>query len=121
MFLTSLKLEALSNRPGWWVLLDDLIWKEGASYIIVPAGFMTDLASVPPPFRNVLNINGRSRSPAVLHDYAYRAGHRSRQGADDLFRRALEAEGMGFMRHVYWAGVRLGGWLAWSKHREREI
>lgn len=117
MFETALKLEAPHNLPGFWILLEDLVWNDGIE-LVVPAGFLTDLASVPIGFRNVLNINGLSRSPAVLHDFLYRTHLVSRGGADLLFREALKAEGMGLTRYVYWAGVRVGGWLAWRKHEK---
>jgi hypothetical protein len=116
MFRTTLRLEALHNRPGYWVLIDDLIWNDGARCIIVPSGFLTDLASVPVPFRNILNINGLSRSPAVMHDFLYRTHRVPRAQADILFRDSMKSEGMGFMRYVYWAGVRLGGWIPWRKY-----
>lgn len=113
MFTTPLRLEA--TRPGQWVLLSDLIWHSDSERIIVPAGTATDLASIPRPFRGVLNQNGNSRRPAVLHDHLYVTRSVSRAEADAIFCRALAAEGIGSVgRLVYWAGVRLGGRFAWS-------
>lgn len=112
MFTTPLRLEA--TRPGYWVLLADLIWHSDTERIVVPAGFVTDLASIPRPLRGILQQNGVSRRPAVLHDHLYTTQSRPRAEADEIFRRALAAEGMGGPgRFAYWAGVRLGGWLAW--------
>lgn len=113
MFTTPLRLEA--TRPGYWVLLADLIWYD-TERIVVPAGFVTDLASIPRPFRGVLNQNGNSRRPAVLHDHLYVTRSVPRSEADAIFRRALAAEGIGGVgRFTYWAGVRLGGWVAWAR------
>jgi hypothetical protein len=115
MFTTPLRLEA--TRPGHWVLLTDLIW-HSTERIVVPAGTSTDLASIPRPFRGVLQQNGVSRRPAVLHDHLYVTRSVPRSEADAIFRRALAAEGMGAAgRFTYWAGVRAGGWAAWRRKR----
>lgn len=116
MFTTPLQLEA--SRPGHWVLLSDLIWHSDTERIVVPAGTSTDLASIPRPLRGILNQNGNSRRPAVLHDYLYSTQLRSRAEADAIFQRALAAEDMGALgRFTYWFGVRLGGWLAWRSKK----
>jgi len=126
MFTTPLRLEA--TTPGRWMLTSDLIWHSDTERYVVPRGFETDLASIPRIFRWLLNQNGGSRRPAVLHDYLYRMQPISRAEADAIFRRALEAEGVILPgRWLYWSGVRLGGWIAWRGHsgrggrRERRI
>jgi hypothetical protein len=114
VFTTTLKLEA--TRPGYWVLLADLIWHSDTERIVVPAGTSTDLASIPRPLRGVLNQNGNSRRPSVLHDYLYVTRSVPRSDADAIFRRALAAEGIGAIgRFTYWAGVRIGGRFAWER------
>lgn len=116
MFTTPLRLEA--TRPGHWVLLSDLRWEGDDFAHVVPAGFETDLASVPRLFRWALNRNGASRRPAVLHDHLYATQVVSRARADEIFRQALQAEGViapGIA--LYWLGVRVGGWVAWRNHK----
>lgn len=116
MFTTPLDCRA--SKPGQWVLLRDLIWHSDSERYVVPAGFETDLASVPRLLRWLLDVNGSSRRPAVLHDYLYRMQPISRAQADAIFRRALEAEGTILPgRWLYWSGVRVGGWIAWRGHR----
>ncbi len=116
MFTTNLDLRA--DAPGRWVLLSPLVWVDGATTIEVPDGFVTDLASVPRPFRNVLDINGRSRRAAVLHDFLYTEQKLTRAECDAIFRKALIAEGVSIAgRWIYWSGVRLGGWVAWGNKR----
>lgn len=110
MFTTPLDLRA--DKPGSWVLLSPLIWKSHVSYI-VPAGTTTDLASIPKIFRNILERNGRSRRPSVLHDFLYQTQLIPRSDADTLFLDALKAEGVGASRYLYYNAVRLGGWIAW--------
>lgn len=116
MFLTPLRLEA--SKPGLWVLLSPLIWDDGEARYEVPTGFITDLASIPRAFRWLLEQNGGSRRAAVLHDYLYRSQRTTRAEADALFRKALAREDVNaFGRFLYWAGVRAGGWIAWSANK----
>lgn len=108
MFITELKVSA--DQPTKWRLVAPLVWMAKDRVLTVPAGFVTNLASIPIGFRNLLNVNGRSRKPAVLHDWLYRTHIMSRKEADQLFREALKAEGLGpITRNLYYAGVRIGG------------
>lgn len=91
-----------------------LLW-EGKRKIEVPAGFVTDLASIPAPLRGLLNVNGKSRRAAVLHDWLYCSQPCTRKEADAILKAALRTEGVQVAAWVYWAGVRLGGWRYWRK------
>lgn len=115
MFTTPLDLRA--DAPDRWVLLRALIWDDDLDRIEVHAGFVTDLASVPQLLRGLLDVNGRSRRAAVLHDFLYTEQKLPRAECDAIFRKALLAEGEGISRWVYWAGVRVGGWVAWANKR----
>lgn len=110
--------------PDEFVLLGELIWRcapenpTQPAAVVVPRGFITDLASIPVGLRNVLDINGRSRKPAVMHDYLYCLQPCSRKQADELFRAALKAEGVSLpVRNAYYLGVRLGGAAYWKKRK----
>lgn len=49
------------------------IWPgEGESVILVPAGFVTDFASIPWGVRNLFPPNGPWARPAIIHDLLYR-------------------------------------------------
>lgn len=102
---------------------------DGTVYTI-PAGFVTDGASVPRPLWWLYPPFGEDYEPAVvLHDYLYERaeqfpgsdhGHMSRGEVDDLMNEASEAAGYRSSgRAVMHAGVRSGGWLAWRRHRNR--
>lgn len=120
MFTTALDLR--DYLPGEWVLLAPMTWREGDEEIVVPRGFITDLASIPRALRGVLNVNGRSRKAAVLHDWGYCKQWASRAVIDALFRRALIAEGMHpLVARSYWLGVRAGGWIHWNARARRPI
>jgi hypothetical protein len=88
--------------------------------ITVPAGFETDLASIPRPFWAIPGFSpfDRIARPAVLHDKLYTDGAKmglTRRDADDILAAAMLADGEGwFVRHVVWAAVRVGASSHWK-------
>lgn len=104
-------------------LLQGFAYETGApelGVIEVPAGFVTDFASVPRPFWNLEPPLGDAGKAAVVHDYLYAnrglCGRLSRAQADAIFRRALGDSGVaGWKRGLLWAAVRLGGAGGWGR------
>jgi len=92
--------------------------------IIVKAGFITDFASVPGYvlLPGIVPKVGRIRKAAVIHDWIYRGqegGRFTRQQADQILYDAAVDCGMPHWRAtVAWIGVRVGGWIPWSKARK---
>ena len=94
-------------------------WSSASVQHVVPAGFVTDLASVPAVLWGVVASYGRQTLPAVLHDVLYRAARgsgrptrarRLRREADLLFRATLRETGAGPVRRwLMWAAVRTFG------------
>lgn len=113
-FITPLDLRA--HAPGEWVLLSLLAYRSADGRLYqVPPRFITDLASIPGLFQPAIDRNGKSRRPAVLHDYLYCLKRCARAEADALFLEALEAEGVSwFVRRAMWLAVRAGGWRYWN-------
>lgn len=124
MFRSPAILEVLP-QPGRWRVSASLVWAlrddlRGA--ITVPVGFVTDLASVPRFLRDrrAFDVNGRSRRPAILHDYLYATGKGGKDFADDLFREALLAEGVGALNAwAFWKAVQWGGHGPYREHATR--
>lgn len=79
---------------------------------IVPAGFVTDGASIPRFLWRLLGHPFQSDyiDVFILHDYRYQTGEIPRSVADDEMLAGLEARGMGYVKRytIYW-GVRLFG------------
>lgn len=106
-----LTLVALPEVGQWKLLnrLEVLDDKEHSFY--VPAGFATDLASLPRIIRGLFNRNGKSRKPAVLHDYLYSQKMFTRKKCDLIFKDCLINAGISkFAARLYYFGVRSGGW-----------
>lgn len=110
-------------RDRIYYLDKQIQWKPGPDQsgpeVIVPAGFVTDLASIPRIFWSVLPSDGVYTFPAIVHDYMYWTQKHPRELADDVFRQGMDD--MKVPAVDAWAihrAVRLGGSRAWDKNAE---
>lgn len=103
-----------------WVLMEPLIYIcDNGDVICAPAGFITDLASIPGLFQNLIHVNDAHRLPAIIHDYLFVIQDRSRAEVDAVFLEAMKSAGVSWWkRNVMYAAVRAGGWLPWGKNAE---
>lgn len=115
-FLTELDVRVVPQ--GWMLLLpfEAKLIDEAEEWLVVPAGFMTDGASVPRLPLAYMLFGGRARKAATLHDYLY-SRRRDRAFADAVFLAAMENEESAFVRWFMHAGVRLGGWVKYMKEK----
>jgi uncharacterized protein DUF1353 len=78
----------------YWVKGGSIRWQPNAwqklQEVIVPEGFVSDLASIPRVFWQVLRPEGRYAYAAVVHDYLYWTQTRPRGEADQIFKIAME-------------------------------
>lgn len=90
--------------------------------ITVPAGFKTDLASIPRVLWNVLPPIGAYDAAAVVHDYLYQHNGVSRREADAVLLEAMRILGVRVtQRWAIYAGVRAGGWFVWNRYRAKTL
>lgn len=121
MLLTDCNDMPLKNRDGrqFYRVNEPLVYRSDvASMIIkVPAGFVTDLASVPRlPFVYLL-LNGVADEPGVVHDYLYSVGMFPRALSDKVLYEACLVTGVPTWKaSAIYAGVRVGG----ASHYMRE-
>lgn len=94
-----------------WTLREAFIYDSSVGPITVPKGFVTDFASVPRVFWNILPPFGRYGKAAVVHDYLYRTqGYASKPVADAIFLEAMKALGVPtLLRYTMFYAVRLFG------------
>jgi hypothetical protein len=124
-FVTTVDLRILRGqyREGrqLFSLLDEVRYESDVlgDTIVVPEGFITDLASVPRRPLEWWLAGGRGDEPAVLHDWLYTAhacGGKpiTRAQADAVLREAItlvDPEAPGWLM---WAAVRVGGKSSWG-------
>ena len=110
-------------RPGTWRLTARLVYRDRElGEIIVPAGFVSDLESVPGwlPVAYVL-LREAAPEAGVLHDWLYwtqRTGGREITQADAdrvLYEAALATGTPPWRAWALWLGVRAGGWVVWRR------
>lgn len=78
--------------------------------IVVPAGTVTDLASVPRVLWMVFPPHGKWAKAAIIHDYLYANAIGTKIYADKVFLEAMQTLGVPIVKRtlMYWA-VRLFG------------
>lgn len=115
-----------SNDCRSWILCERFrYWIDGTSAITVPEGFVTDFASIPRLFWNIMPPWGKYGKAAVVHDFLYRFGGKigggkrlSRSTCDGIFRDAMSVLGVPWItRSTMWGAVRAFGWAAWKGNR----
>lgn len=119
-FLTPLRAE---KSGSVWTILQPLIYSSDVAkrVFVVPEGEVTDFSSVPRMPLAFMLTGDTGHSAAAVHDRLYRTGEVSREMADKVFREALLVSGEPAWRAaLMYAGVRLGGWIAWKKRQEEK-
>ena len=76
-----------------WVLERDLTFRYGTYALTVPAGFITDLASVPNAARLIRSPVGTYNRAAIIHDWIYWTGLCEQADADRIFLLAIRSSG----------------------------
>jgi hypothetical protein len=118
VFLTPLVLQA-HKTPGLWIIYNDLVWEDPVfGRVVVPAKFITDLASTP----NFMHVSpefdpvGISRRPAAVHDFAYARGLGwTKEKSDQFLRASLIMEGASVeLAEMFYQGVHLFGASSWA-------
>jgi hypothetical protein len=108
---------ATDQDDGKWIVVQSVVYLSDVAQrvIAVPAGFQTDLASVP-RIPLVYDLCGDTASlAAIVHDYLYSTHLVDRATADAVLREASAVTGVpAWRRWLMWAGVRLGGGSHWD-------
>lgn len=130
---------AIKKGRSLWGLQRDLVYRtgHGDDRITVPAGFVTDLASIPRWCWMLLPPDGPWVKAAIVHDFLYATSGEgrwkrrvdgrtrdlaySRAEADQVFREALENRGVDRVRRtILWLAVRIGGAGGWGLDDSRQ-
>jgi len=125
-FITPLDAPLRDDSDEIYVLRSRLVYMSDiAGMIIVPAGFQTDLASVPRlPFTYAF-FGGRAHREAVLHDYLYRTDSNpnvSFMDANRVFFEAMATRGKpAYISYPMFWGVCAGGLPSYHKREVRAV
>ncbi len=102
-----------------YFLTKPISWKpdpgqEAHRPVTVPVGFVTDFASIPRVFWQILRPDGEYAYAAVIHDYLYWLQDRSREQADAVFKLVMHEFNISRSKIVAIHGaVRVGGGGPW--------
>jgi len=113
-----------------WEVVKDFNYSINGQNFIIPKGFKFDGASVPKFLAQFLSPVGVLLIGGLVHDYGYKyetlllknnkdIGVKSQKWMDETFRDInIEVNGFYLLNYLaYWA-LRLGGFVAWNKHRK---
>jgi hypothetical protein len=119
-FEDALLVTPMADGTRWKVAQAFHYTNDAGGIIEVPAGFVTDFASVPRFLWPIVPPFGKYTRAATVHDWLYdqhRKGkaHYSKAYADAIFLEALQDCGCSWWTStVMWLGVRIGGRRAWK-------
>ena len=120
-FLTECDLMPMTDGEHWRLKARLVFHSEAIlETIYVPTGFVTDLASIPRLFWNILPPFGRYTEAAIVHDWIYRNHTFSRMVCDVLFFEMMVALNTPTVtRWIIYLAVRCFGWSAWNNEKRR--
>ena len=112
-----------------WEIAKDFEYELNGTKYVVPSGFVFDGASIPKFLHMFLSPVGVLLMGCLIHDYAYKyAALKPKKGAlllldqkksDQIFRDInIEINGFYLMNYLAYWSLRLGGFMAWNKHRK---
>jgi hypothetical protein len=110
-----------------WMLVEDVVYKIGntTDQIVVPAGFVTDFATIPKVLGRIFALSPHDRysRAAIVHDFLYWAKPCSRLQSDNILMIAMTESGVetSVANDVYNGVTSPGGEVAWNRNKkERE-
>ena len=131
MFVTA--LEDFDYRPHYVdghivpdnvVTQSTLLWRPDDKHedVIVPSGFVNDLASLPWFSRTFLSKLGKHQRCAVLHDWLYRNRIHGKMWADKQFNLAMKQDNVpAWRRRTIMIGLKAGGFISWYRDSKVEV
>lgn len=105
-----------------WVVLEDMPFQvrldDGSSgTLLVPRGFVTDLASTPPAIWSLYPPFGKYLTAAILHDYLYWRGTCTQAQADKIIYQSMRDAGVDqAAQSRFYVALRAAGEEAWKRN-----
>jgi hypothetical protein len=111
-----------NNRA--FILLEPMVYKIGSTKhkIVIPAGFVTDYASIPKRLWSIYSPHDQYSRAAVVHDYLYWSQLCTRIQADNLLMIAMKESNVSEVtRNNVYAGVTSFGKSSWESNRQQRM
>lgn len=119
-FVGELDLHLRADGRTWSLLAPFEFYASRIGVIIVPRDFVTDLASIPRLFWNILPPFGKYQEAAVIHDWCYRNHLFTRSRCDRILLLGMKLCCVPrWQRVVIFLAVRALGWIAWRDEKRR--
>jgi len=95
-----LKPIKLISQPNKYLfrVLEDYVVEYAGMKIVVPAGFETDLATVPRIFFSIFPPDGKYKEAAVVHDFLLSTKVLSRRKCDKIFFGLIRESNVGIIK-----------------------
>lgn len=123
-FTTELNVRPLNDGISW-VLLDEFSYDVGflgsGDTITVPAGFITDFASIPKFAWSIIGGPwGKYGKAAVIHDYLFATQQRSWKETNQIFLEGMKVLGVSWMkRTTMYSLVMVFSWVSWFRAKKK--
>lgn len=103
------------DNPENWILFQDYRYLDKGIQRCIPRGFVTDFASIPRLFWNIMSPTELGDVGPIKHDYVYRLGTGTRAQADKQFLHDMKLDGISWWkRSTAYSMVRAFGWGSWN-------
>ena len=115
--------KVILQSPLKYQIPDNFPVKELRGVVITAdTGFISDLASIPRLFLNVIKKLGKHRMAAVIHDKGYvDPGELAKWIWDLIFLYAMIETGVIMIKsQTMYRAVKYGGYFAWRSHRKQD-
>jgi hypothetical protein len=111
-------VETFADGEHFMLIRPLVVWfGEGADSLVVPAGFVSDLASIPRVAQSLIPKLGPYNRAAIVHDYLYWTQCCSRREADVIFLKMMKDLGVSFFtRKALFFSVANFGRGAWYEN-----
>jgi hypothetical protein len=121
-FTDNLIVSPLKDSKRWVVRKEfsyDVGFEGSNNTIVVPAGFITDYASIPQFLWSLFPNVGKYTSAAVIHDFLYYSHERTRKEADDIFKEGMIVLGVEeWKANLFYSAVRTFGEGAYKNNKK---
>lgn len=101
------------EKDEWYEVEKDITFSIFGGNLVVPKGFKTDLASIPPKLQGIVPKRGLYDAGSILHDYLYSEFSEyniNRQDSDIIFYSVIKSCGVdNRLANKFYSAVRLCG------------